>query len=79
MTPALNAGSNRLSAISVQSLADVGYRVDASQADPFTLSLSAVAPLTPGPIIDLRGDTRPGPIPEIEVDKAGRVVRVIRN
>ena len=77
MTPRLDVGSNPLSAISIQSLADVGYRVDVGQADPYSRVFTAPAlALKRGPVIDLRGDTRRGPI--VEVDQRGRVLRVIR-
>ena len=75
MTPSLNSGSNPLSAITIQSLADVGYRVDVGRADPYSLVFTAPA-LARGPVIDLRGDIRQSPI--MEVDQRGRIVRVIR-
>ncbi len=79
MTPGLNPGSNPLSAISIQSLADLGYRVDVTQADPYGIVFTAaglVAQQQDPPLIDLRGDTWEGPI--FEVNALGRVVRVIR-
>ena len=77
MTPELDAGLEPLSAISIQSLADVGYRVDVTQADPFTLPLiGAAAARRQGLVIDLRNDIWIGP--KIGVDAQGRVVRVIR-
>ncbi|MFQ5530936.1 MAG: pre-peptidase C-terminal domain-containing protein, partial [Gemmatimonadota bacterium] len=76
-TPTLNAGFNPLSAISVQSLADVGYRVDATAADAYTITLpAAAAAAAPGPVIDLGGDIWRGPL--MEVDGQGRIIRVIR-
>ena len=76
MTPAISGSTNPLSAISVQSLADVGYRVEVGLADPYSRVFTAAAPaLELGPVIDLRGDVRRGPI--YEVDHQGRVVRVI--
>ena len=75
MTPMINSGTNPLSAISIQSLADVGYRVDVGQADPFNRVFTAAAAAGAGPVIDLRGDVRRGPI--FEVDGHGRVVRGI--
>ena len=59
MTPALNLGLNPLSAISIQSLADLGYRVDVGPADPYSRAFTAPA-LARGPVIDLRGDIRSG-------------------
>ena len=78
MTPFLNLSENPLTAVSVQSLADMGYRVDVDVADPWSGVVSApprVAGEAPE-VIDLRGDVRRGPI--VEVDATGRVVRVIR-
>ena len=37
MSPNLNLGSNPLSAVTIESLGDMGYTVDASVADPFVL------------------------------------------
>jgi hypothetical protein len=79
MTPALNPGSNPMSAISIQSLADLGYRVDVTQADAYGIVFTAaglVAQQQDPPLIDLRGDVWEGPI--LEVNALGRVVRVIR-
>ena len=47
MTPELTPGvTNPLSAITTESLADLGYSVDSSEADAFTLTFSAPASLT---------------------------------
>ena len=67
-----SAGS-ALSAITVQSLADLGYVVDVSQADPFQLPRSAKAVADKG--LNLHDDILQGPIRA--VDENGRVVRVI--
>lgn len=74
MTPFFNSGqTNPLSAITVRSLADLGYQVDVTQADPFT-------GITPAPsrvmgsqerLIDLTGDIVRRPI--VSVDQKGRV------
>ena len=65
MTPFLKFAP-KLSAISIQSLADIGYPVDVSQADAFVIpDLAAAlraAALRAGPVIDLRGDILIGPI-----------------
>ena len=74
MTSGLNSGSNPLSAITIQSLADLGYRVDVGPADPFSPVFTAPA-LARGPVIDLRGDIRRGPL--VVVDQQGRTIRVI--
>ncbi len=77
MTPSISGSTNPLSAISVQSLADMGYRVDVASADPYNrvFTAAAAAALRRGPVIDLRGDILQGPI--FEVDEKGRIVRVI--
>ncbi|MCH7473108.1 MAG: Ig-like domain-containing protein [Gemmatimonadetes bacterium] len=78
MTPFFVFGQPQpLSAITVESLADVGYRIDISQADAFSKVFTSPAPAPdPRSVIDLRGDIRQGPI--IEVDAKGRIIRVIR-
>ena len=78
MTPSLNSGQvNPLSAISTESLADLGYTVDSSGADPYSKAFTAPAraPLG-GRVIVLGDDTYKGPL--IVVDSSGRVLRVIR-
>jgi hypothetical protein len=74
MTPLLDFAP-KLSAISVQSLADIGYPVDVSNADPFVIPALAAA-FRAGPVIDLSGDVWIQSI--VEVDARGKVVRVIR-
>ncbi len=78
MTPFFVLGQREpLSAITAQSLADMGYRVDISRADAFSKVFTSPA-RAPDPrlVIDLHGDIRQGPI--IEVDAKGRIIRVIR-
>ena len=83
MTPFLDGGVfNPLSAITVASLADLGYIVDLSAADPYskdfstiTLSPSTTAVPAPGQI-DLRSDQWMGPL--AIVDRDGRIVEIIR-
>ncbi len=78
MTPAISAGeANPLSAITIQSLADLGYSVDASQADPFTGTFSAPARLAARGrrVINLENDTYRGPLRV--VDGSGNVTRII--
>ena len=70
----MGAGGSALSAITVQSLADLGYVVDVSQADPFQLPSSAKAVADKG--LDLRNDILQGPIRV--ADENGHIVRVIR-
>ncbi len=88
MTPVLQSGiANPLSAITTESLADLGNSVDSSGADAFTGTFSAPARLTaPGTsksrsrggsrrTISLQNDTYRGPV-EV-VDRSGRVTRRI--
>lgn len=81
MTPILNSGGPApLSAISAESLADMGYVVDSSRADAFTLPLAPAAAgaetkTAEGSIL-LEDDVREGPI--YVGDKNGRIIRVIR-
>ena len=79
MTPFLNAlMSNPLSAITIQSLADLGYGVDVSRAQPFSRIFTAPprSPAVGSRIIDLGGDVRRGPI--AVVDRKGRIIEVRR-
>ena len=78
MTPALQSGvANPLSAITTESLVDLGYIVDSSGADSFTGAFSAPARLTApgGRIINLENDTYRGPVQV--VDQSGSVTRTI--
>ncbi len=90
MTPALQGGvTNPLSAITTESLADLGYSVDSSGADSFTGAFSAPAQLiatgtlsTParptgsgGRVLNLENDTYRGPVQV--VDHSGYVIRTI--
>lgn len=73
-----SAPGGRLSAITLQALADLGYEVDLSKADRYRLSPGRAAGEA-APAQDeavLTDDVRRGPI--VVVDKDGRVVRVIR-
>jgi hypothetical protein len=78
MTPELTPrASNPLSAITVESLADLGYSVDGSGADQFTGTFSAPARLTApsGRVINLENDIYRGPLQV--VDNSGNVIRTI--
>ncbi|MDE2808908.1 MAG: leucine-rich repeat domain-containing protein, partial [Gemmatimonadota bacterium] len=70
----LMSSGSALSAITVQSLADLGYVVDVSQADPFQLPSTAKAVADQD--LDLRNDILQGPIRV--ADEKGHIVRVIR-
>ena len=76
MTPTLQSAANPLSAITIRALADMGYSVDASLADGFSLASGDAADLA-GPLhtVDLHGDFEQGPI--MVIDASGNVVRVI--
>ena len=66
------------SAITIQSMADLGYTVDVSLAEPYTLpARRAAAGEEPGRVVNLGDDVLTGPLQV--VDPAGRVVRVLRN
>ncbi len=78
MTPELSPGvDNPLSAITTESLIDLGYSVDSSGADPFTSTFPtpARAKMVGRRIINLRNDVYRGPI-EV-VDPNGNVIRTI--
>ncbi|MYG80732.1 MAG: hypothetical protein F4187_02685, partial [Gemmatimonadetes bacterium] len=72
MTPFVGGG-HALSLITIESLADLGYGVDVTQAEPY--NLPAARPLGPtgdrGPIIDLGDDVARRPI--VFIDRKGRV------
>ena len=75
MTGFLNAGVNPLSAVTVESLADMGYTVDASGADAFTLDptfRAAGARRGREMVNDIISD------PIRRIDANGRIVGVIR-
>jgi len=79
MTPVLNGSQpNPLSAITTQSLADLGYTVDSSQADAFSEAFAGPARLlyAGAPPLDLSHDAYLGRL--LVVNASGRVVRVVR-
>ena len=77
MTPILQSGTaNPLSAITIQALADMGYRVNVSLAGSFTLAPGDAADTAePVHTVDLHGDFVGGPV--MMIDGNGNVVRVI--
>ena len=77
MTPSVRVGgSSLLSAITIQSLADLGYEVDPTVADPYRLpDADAARDIDPGRLIPYGDDIWRGPI--VVVDRDGRTVRVI--
>ena len=65
-----------LSAITIQSLADMGYAVDLTAADPYRLpDADAARERDPGRLIPYGDDIWRGPI--VVADRDGRIVRVI--
>jgi len=85
MSPFLNSGFvNPTSSVTIESLADLGYGVDVTQADNYTLPSPGPQLAAPGGtgtggaagLIDLRGDMYLGPIYVME--QGGRLRRVLR-
>jgi hypothetical protein len=79
MTTLLAAGADYLSAITIQSLADIGYTVNLEEADRFILperSNASASAAAGRHVIDLSGDVVAGPA--VYYDGHGRVVRVVR-
>lgn len=84
MTPFLNSlQANPLSAITVQSMADLGYPVDIGEAEAYTLPATQQQFVAPAPVdaqgsslIDLGDDLYRGPVWVME--QGGRVVRILR-
>ena len=76
MTPFVNLGVDRelVSAITLQSMADVGYKVDVSRADDYELPSNANR-VAGEAVFDLSHDVEWGPV--IVLDADGRVDRVI--
>ncbi len=62
-------------AITIQSMADMGYTVDPRVAEPYRLPMGAAAVIDPVETIEYGDDVWTGPI--FVVDGNGRVVRVI--
>ncbi len=75
MTGWLNAGTNLLSAITVESLADMGYTVNAAGADAYTLPSAPLPAIRAGAIF-LNNDILVGPA--YMVDEQGRVTVIQR-
>ena len=67
----VNAGSNPLSQLTIASMQDIGYTVNASVADPFFVATSLqAADDAPRPLLEMKNDVRTGPIHV--VDHLGR-------
>lgn len=77
MNPFLQAGPSPLSAVTIQSLADMGYQVDVGAADSYFLP--SAAPALRGPpasAVELHDDVIRGPV--VVIGKDGRVRQVRR-
>lgn len=77
MNPFLQAGHSPLSAVTIQSLADMGYQVDVGAADSYFLP--SAAPALRGPpasAVELHDDVIRGPV--VVIGKDGRVRQVRR-
>ncbi len=75
MTGYIAPGSSPLSVVTLASLADQGYQVDLTKADPFTL-LPGLRAFASRPVIHLKNDILRGPIRK--VDARGRVTGELR-
>ncbi|WP_420616076.1 Ig-like domain-containing protein [Candidatus Palauibacter sp.] len=77
MTPFQHLGvADPLSAITIQSLADLGYEVDATLAEPYRLPSADMArAIEAAPSIPYGDDIWRGPL--VVVDPTGRIVRII--
>ncbi len=77
MTPYLSAGTEPLSRITIESMADLGYEVNLTAAEPYRVSGAGVAAMaTPvGPVIDLSNDI--ARITKRVFDQKGRLVEVV--
>jgi hypothetical protein len=77
MTPFLSGGREPLSAITVESLADIGYEVNLSAAEAYRVSPAGAQGLAipRGPVIDLSNDIARGPIAMF--NQKGRLVRIV--
>ena len=75
MIRSYSGGRNQLSAITVQSLADLGYQVDVRLADYYVLPTQESAKPVADHGVELRDSVLKGPIRV--VDENGRVIRVI--
>lgn len=78
MTGFLNQGANPLSVLTVQSLVDLGYTVNAGAADPFSLTLTLRAQVSPFdgemPGVSLQNDAYTGPL--WSIDEHGKKTRL---
>jgi hypothetical protein len=71
MSPAIDAGSNPISLVTIESLEDMGYAVDPGAADSYTLPSGGGIVLLGGTRIKLEDDVWRGPL--FELDERGRI------
>lgn len=78
MTPFLSAGIEPFSAITIESMADLGFSVDPTVADSYRISSAGTAGMAVDPesVIDLSNDIADYPI--VFIDQKGRRVDVVR-
>ena len=69
LTPFISEEGSVLSAITIESLADVGFLVSLAEAEDYRLpgSAGAAMDLMKGPVIDLSGDILDGPVKLVEM------------
>lgn len=76
MTGFIDAGTNPLSLLTIRSLQDIGYTVDAAGADAFSLTFAMMGGLRAVPRLHLVDDVYTGPV--YVVDARGRITRRLR-
>jgi hypothetical protein len=80
MTGFISGTTRPMSLTTIRALADLGYTVDNNQAAPFTVpnpNGALRAPTPAGPMIDLRGDLRTGPVYQVD-DRPGGTGAITR-
>jgi PKD repeat protein len=76
MTPGIGSASNPMSLVTVESLRDMGYGVDAASADPFPLTFNLLSDIPGPPIVDLNDDLWRGPM--FIGDRLGSMRSIVR-
>lgn len=76
MTGYISGNTRPMSLTTLQSFADLGYTVNPSAADAFSLGTQPTLRSGPEKVLDLRNDILRSPM--VQVDSLGRVLRVIR-
>ena len=78
MQPGNSEQREALSAITIQSLADLGYSVDVTAADPYKPLVAGAAAARHGRFQPFDGELDVPPPPLMILDREGRVVEIIR-